>query len=323
MRPLDNFVHVDVAQGGTAHTKGVRRCGGVWVCPACAPTVREQRASDIDRGVAAWLAGGNDVWFVTATIRHTKDDALADSLGLLQTMWSEAWAGDRGKDFRTSNGIVGSIRSIEITWGHRNGFHPHIHGLVFAERGRFGVLDMVAQWNDRWWAHGLQDYWVPNVSIDVRPVVSNDAISGYLAQVEGGWGAGLELARADLKKGSGITPDQLLELAHTGEKKWVQLWAEYEAATKGRRFIVWSRGLRDLLGINEPELSDEDAAAGPDPVVVVAHYVVPKDVWCQWLNRGQLGDFLQALIRCEGERLGATLIRPEPPPWPYGADRAA
>ena len=48
--------------------------------------------------------------------------------------------------------------------------------------------------------------------------------------------------------------------AATGEVDLLDRWHEYERASKGRRQVTWSRGLRDLLEL-EPEKSDEQVAA--------------------------------------------------------------
>ena len=46
----------------------------------------------------------------------------------------------------------------------------------------------------------------------------------------------------------------------TGEVDLLDLWHEYERASKGRRQVTWSRGLRDLLEVGV-EQSDEQIAA--------------------------------------------------------------
>ncbi len=307
LRPLDDHVTVHVGVGGTTHVRSVMRCGSVWSCPWCAPVVRSQKAEEITAAVESWLAKGGRVWFVTGTIPHTATDSLDVLLNRLQEMWTRAYgAGSGGQGVRRRNGVVGSVRSIEVTRGD-NGWHPHIHALVFVEPGvPFSVADWTARWRAQFSREGF-DY-VPGVSMDVRQVRTPDtaegatAIGQYVAAVEGGWGAGLEIARADLKGRGGLRADQILELASTGEKRWVWRWREYEQATKGRRCIVWSRGLRALCGLDEVEATDEELAAGPDADEVIGLVIVPAAEWNSARSSGQLGELLEAVVRGDRSR---------------------
>ena len=74
------------------------------------------------------------------------------------------------------------------------------------------------------------------------------------------WGAAEELALGDRKKGRhGRTPFQLLhDASETGDTLASELFVEYAKTFKGRRQLVWSRGLKDLAGIEER--SDERLA---------------------------------------------------------------
>jgi hypothetical protein len=76
---------------------------------------------------------------------------------------------------------------------------------------------------------------------------------------------GLEMTRQDLKEGrcDNKSPWQLLEAAVQGDESAAVLWREYEQATKGKRCVVWSKGLKELLGVGE-ELSDEQIAGEGD-----------------------------------------------------------
>ena len=319
MHAVGDVVRVGIGADASHHISGVKRCGSPWVCPVCAPTVRERRAAEIDLACAEWVRRGGSVYFMTATVPHSHVDSLTDTLGLLTSMWSEASSGRSWATWRKANGVVGVIRSVEITYGDRNGWHPHIHALLFVAPGVvFDGAGLALRWRGRFDAHGIGGKWVPHVSADVRPVDMRDRseIGGYLAKVQGGWGAGLELARGDLKRG-GVTADQLLELASTGQSCWVELWAEYERATKGRRFIVWSRGLRAEVGVDG--ISDEEAAAGPELVDRVAEWAVPAKIWAGHVRRGTLGSFLWDLVRCHGP--GCVLTRGPTatgPPRPEG-----
>ena len=79
-------------------------------------------------------------------------------------------------------------------------------------------------------------------------------------QYLGKWGAAEELALSGRKSGrAGRSPFQLLaDYSDAGDKRAGALFAEYAAAFKGRRQLVWSPGLKKRAGIDE--VSDEAAA---------------------------------------------------------------
>ncbi|MFD9545723.1 hypothetical protein, partial [Streptomyces sp. NPDC060022] len=96
----------------------------------------------------------------------------------------------------------------------------------------------------------------------------------YIAKTQDGKAPALELARADLKTAGGenVTPFELLgrigdltggvpedDAQGQGSLEWnLAKWHEYERATKGRRAIEWTRGLRQLLGIEGGDTEEDD-----------------------------------------------------------------
>jgi hypothetical protein len=103
---------------------------------------------------------------------------------------------------------------------------------------------------------------------------SAEAVAKYLAKLQDGKDVGMEVARSDLKTGryGNVTPFQLLgrigdlmggvvedAVSGFGTLDWCRArWAEYEAATKGRRAIEWSRCLRQLLGVDGGDTEEDD-----------------------------------------------------------------
>jgi len=254
--------------------------------------MRERRAIEIDEACQAHLAQGGTVWLVTLTVPHSCTDAFLDVLDRLQDLYRDTFSGRSGRQLRKDLDVVGLIRAWDITYGVRNGWHPHMHVLFFAQGDRFNGQALCAAWEAGFTARGY-DY-VPTVSADFRQVNVTDGASGYVAKADGGWGAGLELARTDLKRGVGMTPQQLLELASTGEARWVRLWAEYEKGMFRRRVIQWTPGLRKRLGLGEIA-TDEQAAEGLAPDEVVCVLLVTRTTWNRYRQAGQLARLLQLL----------------------------
>jgi hypothetical protein len=110
--------------------------------------------------------------------------------------------------------------------------------------------------------------------------------------VEDGWGVGLELARADVKR-RGVTPMQLLsDWADGGDLTARALWLEYERVTFGRRCIQWTPGLRRRLLGDVEEKSDEELAhaEGDSDVLVTVEF--GADQWNVWCRAGEVGKVL-------------------------------
>lgn len=281
-------------------------CGNVWTCPTCSPKIRAGREREITEGVGNHMRAGGGVLMATFTISHGKRDALADLLAILQGAFSDMANRRAFRDLMADYGVVGRIRALEVTYG-QNGWHPHYHVLVLTNRPLdahdveamrlelFGLWDAyTAGRGGHINAHGL----------DMQVARNATAAGRYIAK---------ELTdSADAKTGSGsVTPFQLLD---SDTPRNERLWEEYAGAMKGKRAILWSRGLRDALGLGkaptDAELA-EDGNAPKDGDVLVAR--VSREVWNRHRNRAALieavtlevmaGDYDRAaeLLRCQWE----------------------
>ncbi|MGW3491925.1 replication protein, partial [Streptomyces sp. NPDC001054] len=197
-----------------------------------------------------------------------------------------SWHRDR-EGIRDRIGYVGMIRATEVTVGAVNGWHPHIHAIVLVggrtegQRADKRVVETftpstsaLAEWESHWratWTRSLRQV-NPDFTPDQRHGVDFKALrterdaqdlGEYIAKTQDGRSPALELARADLKgaRHGNLTPFQLL--GHIGDLiggaapddalplDWsLARWHEYEAATKGRRAIEWTRYLRQMLGLD-------------------------------------------------------------------------
>lgn len=323
-----------------AHWRGVQTCGSVWACPVCAPKVRAGRSEEIRAALATHLAEGGGALFVTLTLPHDAGDRLRALLDALLDSWTHTqrgagWAGDERRGVvgaRERYGVLGMVRCVEATYG-ANGWHPHLHGVVFTARplragevaGLRGYL--LGRWQARIRRHGFRaptDY----AGIDLDPIASPDALPEYLTDpgaVDTLARLGMEVARGDLKRalvGSGsVSSWQLLADAAgaresedwgidpaTGEKQvsTLGLWHEWEAATKGRRCVTWSnndfvRDLRSRAGV--VDMTDEELAALEVGGEVVARLTMPE-----WrLVQRETGGLLTALVLVECDPTGADL----------------
>jgi hypothetical protein len=331
MTPRKREVMVAV-DGAIAHVSGVARCASPWVCPMCGPTIREGRAVEIDKAVRRHLDGGGGCVMLTCTLPHDAKDPLAITLKTVLASYRNVWMNRLGMNAKATFGIVGQIKAVEVTYG-RSGWHPHVHALVLtaaplstSERRQLrGHVAGV-------WARSVVQAGFrrpgARVGVDVMRVDRAADVAQYLTKVDGGWSAGLELARSDVKKnGSGRTPWTILsDFFANGDTADLRLWREYEQATKGRNAITWTPGLRALLlDAEDVEATDEELAAGPRPGPSAAVVPVPTRVWREWVRTGEWALQLEHLESiwswCAAMTLGlgwaATLAAsragPEPP----------
>jgi len=203
-----------------------------------------------------------------------------------------------------------------VMWGAVNGWHPHTHAALLFEvplaSGQRAALRSVLfrQWQNTLRRKGFPDLH-PVHGLDVRQVSGGAGLSDYLTKVDGGWSLGSELTLADRKVGGRelVAPVELLrravvELQDSGELgRWAGLWQEYEAATRGRRFMVWSAGLRRRLLGDVPELSDEELAASEGEDIRLVTVEFSSSQWSFYVDAGLVGELLRRI-----EEIAAVLL---------------
>lgn len=270
--PTCSRVAVKISPDGVAYFSGLQRCGSVWSCPVCSPKIRHRRSLEVEEAVENWWAEGGQVVFVTATLRHQDGEELQDVWHALMGAWRRLQQGRSWDVFRCSSGMLGSVRVVEATHG-RNGWHPHVHALFFVRDPEVVVRELPGRWMAALEREGRTGE--VGVALDVRTVKAGDSeIGGYLAKTR----AALELTRLDLKT-KGRTPWALLA---AGE---VSLWREWVDASKGRRMIGWSRGIRERLLSDPVEATDEELAEEDLGGLVVAYLDAATFVGMSWQDR--------------------------------------
>lgn len=249
--------------------RGVVSCGSVWACPRCSAVVAEHRAEELREGLEEWRRQGGAVALLTLTMQHTSDDALDGLWDASAGSWRRLVAGKPWLNFKAAAGVVGTLRVIEVTHGAA-GWHVHLHVLVFLDparsvrwRGVRGDAQFEAHFAAmasrgpivRAWQRivGRAGFFAAESAQDMRPVSLDEAgssINRYF--VKNGWDAADEVARGASKKArrGNRTPMGILhDITTGGLVDDVELWAEWEQASHGRRQMTWSRGLRGALGL--------------------------------------------------------------------------
>ena len=181
--------------------------------------------------------------------------------------------------------LLGIARFVEATYGE-NGWHLHVHAILFFS----GQQDVVSVGN---FARGMFDRWRHTLvergrlepiadrgGLDIRPVYGPEGLAQYstkaLCEKDSeaiaalAKGVAREATRADMKHGrrGNRGPWQVIgDFARDGVASDLAVWREWEAASHGRRFVVWSRRnpldpeWNALLDVRGVELTDEEIAA--------------------------------------------------------------
>lgn len=269
----------------TAYYTNLMRCASVWVCPLCASAITEKRLNEISARIRTIeeipIVLGDKVertlyvprWklgLATFTISHRAGVSLESVLHTLDLAYKRFWGGRWSMGFREHYHIVGTIRALEVTHG-RNGWHPHIHTLFirntvnYPETTMSMELDLQFRWDDCVsLAGGMAD---KIHGVDYR--AADESAAEYIAKmgvnVLGSmerWDAISEVIKYPVKRGrqeSMTIWDMLSEYAK-GDVKSGELWIEAQRNLRGRRHLVASKGLYDMLGAYQNKNEDIELA---------------------------------------------------------------
>lgn len=298
-----HFVEVRHTEGLPANYRNLATCGSVWACPVCAAKIQERRRLELEH-LVEWADGqGLQAIMVTFTFPHTGFDSLGDLLERQADAFKRFRRGSPFTKLKASIGFQGLVRSLEVTHGLANGWHPHTHELwlVDPKVGQEIRARLVELWERACIAAGLLDpadqakvHAFRQHSVDVRL----NATSGeYLAKQDSSrkWGITHEVAKATSKAGKakGVHPHEfLIRMAKGDEARYF----EYLEAMKGKRQLFWSPGLKARCGLDD--ISDDDAALGGDDLDHLGN--LNQDEWdfirsrrlaAQVLDAAELGGF--------------------------------
>ena len=251
-------------QDGRASLQGVQRCQSAWSCPHCAPRLAARRAEALRPQVAGLLRQGYRPWLLTLTLRHDRASSLDDLFGLLGKAWGRLTSGRAWASVKA--GGVEYIRGYDLTHG-QHGWHPHIHAVVLFGPG---VADPEAE------AKRLLTRWIQAIrrlggdvlpdGLDAQPCADATKAARYACHMAGVW----EASAGVKKEGKSPTSRTVFDLAQAavrGDQTAAGLWSQYALATKGRRALVCSQGLRlsDVEDAEAVEGEDQGDASGEPP----------------------------------------------------------
>lgn len=245
---------------------GLMRCASVWVCPVCSAKITERRREELTRANQNWVDRGGRIYLLTLTAPHRLGDDLGKLLQAIRDARRALTMRKTWKRFKESARLVGTICTLEVTHG-KNGWHVHTHELLYCEREgeKPEAGELLPLWQSACGAAGLGRPNVHGVDVgDGSKAAQYVAKFGAEDRNEDGWGIEHEMTKAHIKRGKkgGRSPwDLLRAYCYTADEKAAELFREYALRFRGRRQLVWSKGLRDLLGVRgktDEELANEE-----------------------------------------------------------------
>lgn len=296
-----------------AHFGGLQCCKSVWLCPVCAAKISERRRIELAEGLNAWLqfttGERRRTLLVTFTLAHERSDDLSVVFDALKRARKLLVGGRGAQQLKHDHGVVGMVRALELTHG-LNGWHPHLHVLMFFDR-EVPILAfeqaIKARWSQCVGAAGRYASW--EHGCDVR--FSDSDISNYIAKwgKEPDWTTAHEMTKAVTKTGrrKGRTPMQLLADYLDGDEAAGRLWIQYAVNFKGERQLRWSNGLRARLGL-EKEKTDEEIAIEQEEIAVVLSSLT-TGAWRIVLANDARGELLEVAARGDPAQVEAFLVQ--------------
>lgn len=261
---IDKTKNIDVMYNGKrkkAHYSNIQRCGSIWTCPVCAANISEKRKVEVKTAIDRHLETGGGVYLLTLTVPHYETDNLKVLLSRITQASRRFFGGTRASRAAwAALGKVGHIKATEVTYGS-NGWHPHFHVIIFTqdllEQGT-DLTPLVTSWIDCCVKAGLP---APSIAHGF-----NWKNAEYAAQYVNKWGIEHEVTKSHIKSGKqgSMTPWDMLKYSCAEElpvsEKMGKLFQEFAICFKGKRQLVWSKGLKALYDIDEKtdeELSEE------------------------------------------------------------------
>lgn len=248
---------VSILQNGENYSfGGLMHCGSVWCCPECASMITEYRRNELKLACENALSEGLHISMLTLTVPHYAKNLLNDVLDGISSALRKFKNRKAFKKLSQEIGLVGNIRTLEVTYGE-NGWHPHFHILLFtksefSQQELFSIQEnLLSQWQSACVSSGLP---VPNKhGLDL---VNGAWAAAYVTK----WGIEEEMTKGHLKQGikeGHVSPFGLLDLYDQGDENAGRRFQEFAKVFKGKRQLVWSKGLREFLKVGEQKPDEE------------------------------------------------------------------
>ena len=293
-----------------AKVEGVSHDHNVHVCPSCALKISMGRAIEIDDIIRKARSEGFECYFLTITMEHHRWDDLRVLLKDMQKASEKFWRNGTIRRIWKEN-FNYRITALEIMFGFEdiegnggNGAHPHKHILIIGKKGV--DIAYVQEQFEKAWLKALGGKGKEGVALKLELCEEGKDVAEfgkrYLTK------EACEISLGSVRKkghGESFTFFQLARLSMTFPylRQWLEpMMVAYYQATKGKRQLVFSDGLKKRFGVQD-KTDDELAEESGEKIKKLA-VVSNKDYWAKLLH----SDIAETRILCrDGDREGLRL----------------
>jgi hypothetical protein len=265
--------------------------GSVWACPVCAGKISERRREELKLSLDIVHRFGGSAQLWTFTAPHHVGQSLEFLLIAMNKARRKMLNRKSWKRLIPSLDVIGTIRSLEVTFSLHNGWHVHFHVLTFLSgtHDKFELMDIeeeiYAMWRSACLDSGLSE---PSRAHGVS-VEDGSKAAAYV----GKWGLEHEMTKSHIKQGreGHFTPFDFLRQYLAGNPCFGPVFKEYAREFRGKRQLVWSDGLRDQLCLGK-EQSDKELVDGVEEAAAFFARI-PLSVWRVILRHELRGEVLE------------------------------
>jgi hypothetical protein len=290
---------------GRAFYSGLMSCSNVWDCPHCSSKISEKKRIELAEAMRTAKEKKWTPYMVTFTAPHHKKESLKSLLRKATRARQIFFNRKAWRTYSEKLGLEGHVRALEVTHSYNNGWHVHVHQIFFFNQSSNdphesmlmhtpSELVLLPMWQSACLSAGLRKPNEHGLKVDRAEKASN-YISKFGDVMKSTWTASHEMTKSMIKKaneGKGMSPwDMLRDFQDTGDEQSANLFREYSKAFKGKRQLVWSKGLREKLGL-DVEKTDQELAEEEVQDSVTLGYLTTSE-WKLILKHEQRAQLLQ------------------------------
>lgn len=273
-----------------------------------------KRAEQLATVMAMVRLMGGSACLVTLTVRHHRGHRLGDVWDAVTAGWSAVTSGGQWQDDAAD--LLGWCRVVEATHG-ASGWHLHVHALlcwsgdVSEDAAQRVAMRAWLRWDRALRRHGFDS--TPTRGLDARRVRvgsdGDDGLGEYFTKIAH------EVTASYVKDSrSGRSPLAILrDATETYRVEDIELWWEWEQASRGRKQLTWSTGARDLRALaGVRDQTDEEIAM--EEIGDEDEIALSREAW-QEITRTGNESFLLDLAETDGMRAVTGWLDERGLPW--------
>ncbi len=240
--PNSQNIRIAKTQQNNFNYTGLSSCSMVWRCPVCSLKILSGRNKQINHLLTHHIKKGYSIGFLTLTMRHKKSDSLEYTFNKLNGIYRKIRQHKEFRNLTKNNLFLGQIKSLEITYTNKNGWHPHIHVLYLYKTNDNVLITRFQKSIISKWAKLTNS----QVKRQDQSIIKNlNEVGQYITKFD----VSKELTGDFSKTSKGIKPFQMLAAMANNQivlgtktlkesnKLLTSLWVEYITTTKGKHRI--------------------------------------------------------------------------------------